>query len=377
MNLLQPFLDEAAARGARTAIVAADGARASYADLIAQSARLAAAWKRKGIGAGDRVLLAMPLGIPLYASLAALWRLGAVVVFPEPALGLHGLAPCGGRDQAEGRSSPSGWFRALRYRAAGRCGRCRLAISPDDVAGGGGPDRRRCGRSSGADLVHQRVDRKAQDHRAQPRLPRPPERLRRRPARAARARTRSIWSRFRCSCSPISVSASPRCCRTGTCAARTTAEPRSIAEHIATHGVTRALVPPSICEKLARGAAAHSSAIFTGGGPVFPDLLERLSAQAAARRHRLGLRLDRSRADRASARARHRRGGLASDARRRRAACRTSDRRDPTCRILDDEIVVTGDHVNKGYLDPADDHPTKLALDGDDLAPHRRRRPAR
>src|SRR5262245_11951110 len=91
MNLLQPFFAEAAARGARTAIIAADGGRASYADLLASSARLAAAWRHKGIEAGDRVLLAMPLGIALYACLAALWRLGAVVVFPEPALGLKGL----------------------------------------------------------------------------------------------------------------------------------------------------------------------------------------------------------------------------------------------------------------------------------------------
>ena len=34
-------------------------------------------------------------------------------------------------------------------------------------------------------------------------------------------------------------------------------------------------------------------------------------------------------------------------------------------RIIDDEIVVTGDHVNKGYLDPADDATTKLTLDGE------------
>ena len=88
MNLLQPFFAEAAVRGTRTAIVAADGTRASYSDLMAQSARLAAAWRRKGIGSGDRVLLAMPLGIALYASLAGLWRIGAVIVFPEPALGL-------------------------------------------------------------------------------------------------------------------------------------------------------------------------------------------------------------------------------------------------------------------------------------------------
>src|SRR4051794_4015995 len=113
MNLLGPFFAGAAHRGSRTAIIAADGRRASYADLMASSAALAGAWRRKGIEPGDRVLLAMPLGIALYASLAALWRLGAVVVFPEPALGLKGL-----RHAVEVTKPKAflagGWFRALR-----------------------------------------------------------------------------------------------------------------------------------------------------------------------------------------------------------------------------------------------------------------------
>src|SRR5262245_7948684 len=114
MNLLQAFLGGTTGRGVRTAIIAADGTTVSYADLIERSTRLAAAWKRKGIGAGDRVLLAMSLGIPLYVSLVALWRLGAVVVFPEPALGLPGLrhAVAATRPKAV---LASGWFRALRY----------------------------------------------------------------------------------------------------------------------------------------------------------------------------------------------------------------------------------------------------------------------
>jgi olefin beta-lactone synthetase len=32
-------------------------------------------------------------------------------------------------------------------------------------------------------------------------------------------------------------------------------------------------------------------------------------------------------------------------------------------KIRDDEIVVTGDHVNKGYLDPATDRATKFTMD--------------
>ena len=34
--------------------------------------------------------------------------------------------------------------------------------------------------------------------------------------------------------------------------------------------------------------------------------------------------------------------------------------------LLDDEIVVTGEHVNKGYLDGVGDDANKLRRDGED-----------
>ena len=91
MNLLQPFLTGARAQSTRAAIIEANGASVSFADLVRLSGQLAAAWRGRGVARGDRVLVAMPLGILLYASVMALWRLGAVIVFPEPALGLKGL----------------------------------------------------------------------------------------------------------------------------------------------------------------------------------------------------------------------------------------------------------------------------------------------
>src|SRR5438105_958488 len=109
MNLLQPFFTEARARSTRAAIVEADGASVTYADLLRLSGQLVAAWKRKGVGRGDRVLLAMPLGILLYASVMALWRIGAVIVFPEPALGLKGLRHAVVATQPKAFLA-SGWF---------------------------------------------------------------------------------------------------------------------------------------------------------------------------------------------------------------------------------------------------------------------------
>src|ERR1700730_17166063 len=113
MNLLHPFLTGPTARSARAAIIEADGASVSFAEFVRLSGQLAAAWRGRGVGCGDRVLLAMPLGIPLYASVMALWRLGAVIVFPEPALGLKGLrhAVAATRPRA---FLASGAFRALR-----------------------------------------------------------------------------------------------------------------------------------------------------------------------------------------------------------------------------------------------------------------------
>ena len=69
----------------------ATGRAVSFDQLDARARALAAGFRVRGIGPGDRVLVAMPVGIELYACLAALWRLGATVVFPEPAMGLRGL----------------------------------------------------------------------------------------------------------------------------------------------------------------------------------------------------------------------------------------------------------------------------------------------
>jgi olefin beta-lactone synthetase len=117
VNLLDPFLAGAERHAARTAIVAGDGVRTSFGELIASSAALASAWRRAGIGKGDRVVIAMPLGPSLYAGLAALWRLGAVAVLPEPAMGLKGLRHAA-RATAPKAYLSDGWYRQKRSSAA-------------------------------------------------------------------------------------------------------------------------------------------------------------------------------------------------------------------------------------------------------------------
>src|SRR6056297_1650477 len=90
-DLLDHFDAAVAQHPDRVAIVDGTGREVTFQELHSLSNGLAEAWRKKGITAGDRVLLAMGVNAELYASLAALWSLGATVVLPEPAMGLKGL----------------------------------------------------------------------------------------------------------------------------------------------------------------------------------------------------------------------------------------------------------------------------------------------
>ena len=90
-DLLDHFERAVARHPERVAIVDGTGRDVTYQELSNLSKALAETWQAKGVKAGDRVLLAMGVTAELYASLAALWSLGATVVLPEPAMGLRGL----------------------------------------------------------------------------------------------------------------------------------------------------------------------------------------------------------------------------------------------------------------------------------------------
>ena len=91
MNLVETFLAQAEARPDAAAIIAPDGRVVSYAELARASAARALAYERAGVGAGDVVLIARGVSVELYETLLAVFRLGAVAMFPEPAAGLKGL----------------------------------------------------------------------------------------------------------------------------------------------------------------------------------------------------------------------------------------------------------------------------------------------
>jgi len=361
MNLLDPFLAGAERHAERIAIVAGDGRRTSFAELIASSAALASAWRRAGIGKGDRVLIAMPLGPALYAGLAALWRLGAVAVLPEPALGLKGLRRAA-RATAPKAYLSDGWYRLLRY-GLPELWPVRLMLTPHD-----------------AGVIGEPVEAVPPDHPAlisftSGSTGRPKAIQRSHGFLAAQnAALTGLLAPQRedetdLVAFPVFVVANLGLGITSVLPNWNLKRPDqasagAIAQHVVAQRVTRALVPPSICETLARSEATLKlDALFTGGGPVFPDLLQRLSqklpetdivavygsteAEPIAHLHYRDIGATDWAAMRSGAGLL---AGLPVD--------------EVALAIIDDEIVVTGDHVNKGYVDPADDASTKLLRDG-------------
>src|SRR5262249_36682637 len=91
VSLVDVFLARVEERPEAAAIIDARGRTIRYADLAREAAARAAAYASQGIGLGDVVLLARGVSPALYADLLALFRLGAVALFPEPAAGLKGV----------------------------------------------------------------------------------------------------------------------------------------------------------------------------------------------------------------------------------------------------------------------------------------------
>ncbi|MGP0093915.1 MAG: AMP-binding protein [Xanthobacteraceae bacterium] len=361
MNLLHPFFTGAGARSTRAAIIEADGASVSFVDLVRLSGQLAAAWRGRGVAPGDRVLLAMPLGILLYASVLALWRLGAVIVFPEPALGLKGLRHAVVATKPKAFLA-SGAFRALRF-ICPELWSVSLVIAPE--RGGVASD---IIEPVGAD--HPALISFTSGSTGRPKaIVRNHGFLAHQNACLATLLKPNRDDETDLVAFPVFVLANLGFGITSVLPnwnlrRQETADAARIAAHVATHAVTRILAPPSICEKLASGPTLdHLDAVFTGGGPVFPDLLARLAEKAP-------------RADIVSVYGsteaepiayQHLRDVTAADWQAMRGGAGLLAGRpiaEIELKIANDEIIVTGEHVNKGYLDPADNLTTKLVQDG-------------
>lgn len=353
-SLIETFAKAVATHPDRIALIDGNGVEVTFAALDARARALAASWHAKGIRRGDRVLIAMGIGTDLYASLAALWSLGATVVLPEPAMGMAGI-----RHAARSAGvtafcaagvygllqilTPQLWFtRRLRLKD-GKETPPAPSISPGDIAlisftSGTSGKPKAIPRSHGFLIAQFRALRPLLDS------PAPERDLVAFPVfalinlAAGRCSILPNWKMSRLAALP----------------------PAQLRDWIESQQATRALLPPSLCEKLAGTdlpSCLHT--IFTGGGPVFPDLIDRLQGpnpdlritcvygSTEAEPIAILNAADITAEDRAKMLAG---GGLLAG---RPVA-------DIDLRIQHDEIQVAGDHVNKGYLDPAHDADNKL-----------------
>jgi olefin beta-lactone synthetase len=130
MNLFSILKEHAAQAPDRAAIIGWSK-HVTFGELQRRATHLAAALSARGLARGDRVAVLVPVSEDLYLVLLALLRLGATAVFVEPSLGPEGLVRC--HERAAPRAFIGVWRAHLLRLRSGRLRRVPLAV----VAGRG------------------------------------------------------------------------------------------------------------------------------------------------------------------------------------------------------------------------------------------------
>jgi acyl-coenzyme A synthetase/AMP-(fatty) acid ligase len=356
VTILAAFDARVAAHPARAAIIDGAGRTTTFAALSARAAFLAHRWRAHGIGPGDRVLIAMGVSADLYAALAALWRLGAVAVLPEPAMGLKGVRT------ALAAARVKAWIGAGALRVLPLLVPRLLAVPRLALGAGAEPS------PSGA--AEWPADHPALMSFTSGSTGRAKAILRSHGFLAAQ--DRAVAPLLASEGHEIDLVAFPVFVLANLGSGTTSllpnwplrrpdrARPDAIRAHIARHRVTRLLLPPILAETLADAPLPASvTHVFTGGGPVFPDVVDRLMAHNPALTviAVYGSTEAEPIAELAVS-------ALTPEDRARIAAGEGLLAGPPVAavrvRIVDDEIQVAGDHVVETYVDPADNAATKL-----------------
>lgn len=361
MNLIETFLAQVEARPDAAAIITPEGRVVSYADLSRASAVRAAAYAHAGIGMGDVMLIARGVSIELYETLLAVFRLGAVVMFPEPAAGLKGLRVAVEAAKPKAMVT-AGVGYALRLLAP-ELRHLKLlpdfdddAVARDHVAHVPGDTPALITFTSGSTGRPKGIVRSADFLMLQHRLL---EDVRQTKPSDVDLISLPVFILSNLAAGAASVIPAGKLTRPATL------DGEALRAQIATHKVNRIIAPPAVVARIVEGAApmAQISGIFTGGGPVFPNLL-RAAARAApaAEIHavygsteaepiaHLALK-DIGEADWAA---------MASGA----GLLAGKPIAEIEVDIRDHEVFVAGPHVNRGYLDPTDDKSAKSIRDG-------------
>jgi acyl-CoA synthetase (AMP-forming)/AMP-acid ligase II len=361
VNLIELLLEQAARHPQRPAIICAHGC-ISYDALLQRSAALAQRLAQAGLRRGDVAMPVLDVGIPLYVTLLALFRLGAVAVFPEPGSGLRGL-----RQAADALTIDAligDWHRRLLRLVLPELRQVRIAVEPDGTRS-----------DSALDPVDLPADAQALITFTSGSTGRPKGIVRSHgflieQLRQINAVLQPREDDIALVSLPVFILGN---LANGITSVLPDCDLRHPGEAIASvllrqierHSVNQLVLPPALCKCLADSGASlrHVTKVFTGGGPVFPDLLRRLPGLAPQARISFiygsseaepiaQLALDQIAADDFHAMT-HGAGLLAG-----------APVEGIRLRIEDGEIWVSGRHVVKTYLNPLDDSGSKQTIDG-------------
>lgn len=355
-SILDAFATAVEKHPERVAIVDGKGREISFAQLQDRAGNLARAWYSRGIRPGDKVLVAMSVDADLYASLAALWSLGATAVLPEPAMGLAGLRHAARVTNVSAFCS-SGLYGLLKFvlpelrsllhlRPTGRAGADLGLPAPTET------DLALISFTSGTSGAPKAIPRShgflsAQHQAIAPLL-----------LSAAAERDLVAFPVFvliNIASGQTSILPNWRMSRLGKL------DPAQLRNWIISQDVSRVLLPPSLCEKLTTVPIPKSlHTVFTGGGPIFPDIIDRLKTAIS------DLKINCVYGSTEAEPIAHLNADDISPGDRTAMAegsgllvGRPVD--DIHVRIIEHEIQVAGGHVNKGYLDPMQNAENKTA----------------
>lgn len=350
MTLTAAFAEAATRYRDKVALVNGDGVSYRFSQVQGLAETYAAGWHAKGVRPGDRVLIAMGIGVDLYASLAALWSLGATVVLPEPAMGLAGVKHAVKATQPKFFCGAGG-YTWVKWLVPGLWG--ATLLKPAQASNTPPPDPIEDRDSialisftSGTTGAPKAIPRShaflmAQCAAVAPLLATKED--------VIDLVTFPVFVLINLAEGRTSVLPNWKMSKLDDLA------PEALVAWINHTKCTRALLPPALCEKLVEADDTGTLFdIFTGGGPVFPDVVSRLYQIAAH------LNVTTVYGSTEAEPIAHLHGGGAKG-----YGLLVGQPVDAVqLRIVDHEIQVAGDHVNTGYLDPAHDAETKVKEGG-------------
>jgi acyl-CoA synthetase (AMP-forming)/AMP-acid ligase II len=361
MTLLASFLDYARRSPQQPALVFAKNT-INYGALGDEACALAKAYQKAGICSGDHVLLGLPIGIDLYRAMLALWWCGAVVALPDASASMDSLQA--GLSQIPLKAMITNWkgkFLRLLLPATRNVPKLLPFFSGADVSSLAPPPLSgdqpmlitftsgSTGRPKGILRSQAFLQGQLNSIRRLLDLREGETDIISLPVFALANLVSGVTSVF-----PDGPLARPAAIKAG-----------PLMRQIERWRPARLVIPPTIAEKLSREKFEWPANLkfFTGGGPVYPDLLQRLLRFVPAE-NLIAVYGSTEAEPIAVMKASEITPVDWQDMQKGRGILAGNIQADMQLAIREEEITVTGPEVIKGYINPVDDSQTKLHLDG-------------